>query len=144
MQERQDIQVQSLGQEEPLEKEMSTRSSVLAWEIPWTEELVGLQSMGSQRVRHDWGSTHMCAHTHACTHAHTHIHTHTHTSSRTAWHCKGSRVVPGIPPLLLWYSWEPNIFQNVSCVKRGRGTNGWVNFKYLHPGFHMKVLQGKG
>ena len=53
MQERQDIQVQSLGQEEPLEKEMSTRSSVLAWEIPWTEELGGLQSMGSQRVRHD-------------------------------------------------------------------------------------------
>ena len=38
--------VQSLGQEDPLEKEMATHSSILAWRIPWTEELVGLQSMG--------------------------------------------------------------------------------------------------
>ena len=48
-----ETQVQSLGQEDPLEKEMATHSSILAWEIPWTEELGGLQSMGSQRVRHD-------------------------------------------------------------------------------------------
>ena len=41
----QETQVQSLGQEDPLEKEMATHSSVLAWEIPWVEELVGLQSM---------------------------------------------------------------------------------------------------
>ena len=46
--------VQSLGQEEPLEKEMATHSSILAWEIPWTEEPGGLQSIGSQRVRHNW------------------------------------------------------------------------------------------
>ena len=39
-----------------LEKEMATRSSVLAWEIPWTEEPGGLQSMGSQRVGHNWGT----------------------------------------------------------------------------------------
>ena len=45
--------VQSLGQEDPLEKELASHSSVLAWEIPWTEEPGGLQSMGSQRVRHD-------------------------------------------------------------------------------------------
>ena len=45
--------VQSLGQEDPLEKEMATYSSILAWGIPWTEESGGLQSMGSQRVRHD-------------------------------------------------------------------------------------------
>ena len=45
--------VQFLGQEDPLEKEMTTHSSILAWEIPWTEEPAGLQSMGSQRVRHD-------------------------------------------------------------------------------------------
>ena len=49
----QDTPVQSLGQEDPLEKEMATHSSTLAWEIPWTEEPGGLQSMGSQRVRHD-------------------------------------------------------------------------------------------
>ena len=41
-----------LGQEDPLEKEMATHSSILAWEIPWTEEPAGLQAMGSQRVRH--------------------------------------------------------------------------------------------
>ena len=48
-----EIWVQSLGQEEPLEKEMATHSSIRAWRIPWTEEPDGLQSMGSQRVRHD-------------------------------------------------------------------------------------------
>ena len=49
----QETRVQSLGQEDPLEGEMATCSSILAWKIPWTEELGGLQSMGSQRVRHD-------------------------------------------------------------------------------------------
>ena len=43
----QEMQVQSLGREDPLEKEMETHSSILAWEIPWTEEPGGLQSMGS-------------------------------------------------------------------------------------------------
>ena len=45
--------VQSLGQEDPLEKEMGTHSSILAREIPWTEEPGGLQSMGKQIVGHD-------------------------------------------------------------------------------------------
>ena len=53
MQEPQEIQVQSLGQKNPLEKDMATHSSILAWRIPWTEEPGGLQSMGSQRVGHD-------------------------------------------------------------------------------------------
>ena len=44
-----ETQFRSLGQEDPLEKEMSTHSSILAWEISWTEELGGLQSMGSQK-----------------------------------------------------------------------------------------------
>ena len=43
-----------LGWEDPLEKEMATQSSILAWRIPWTEEPGGLQSTGSQRVGHDW------------------------------------------------------------------------------------------
>ena len=47
------MRVRSLGQEDPLEKEMATHSSILAWEIPWTEEAGGLQSMGSQRVEHN-------------------------------------------------------------------------------------------
>ena len=45
--------VRSLDQEDPLEKEIATHSSTLAWKIPWTEEPGWLQSMGSQRVRHD-------------------------------------------------------------------------------------------
>ena len=45
--------VQSLGQEDPLEKEMATHSSILAWKIPWTEDPGRLQSMESQRVGHD-------------------------------------------------------------------------------------------
>ena len=46
--------VQFLGREDPLEKEMTIHSSILAWKIPWTEEPNRLQSMGSQRVRHDY------------------------------------------------------------------------------------------
>ena len=46
----QEMQVQSLSQEDPLEEEMATHSSILAWETPWTEEPGGLQSIGSQRV----------------------------------------------------------------------------------------------
>ena len=48
-----ETRVQSLGQEDLLEKEMATHSSILAWKIPWTEEPGRLQSMGLQRVRHD-------------------------------------------------------------------------------------------
>ena len=48
--------VQSLGLEDPLAKEMTTHSSTLAWKIPWTEERGRLQSMGSQRVGHDWAT----------------------------------------------------------------------------------------
>ena len=48
-----ETQVRSLGWEDPLEKEMATHSSTLAWKIPWTEKPGRLQSMGLQRVRHD-------------------------------------------------------------------------------------------
>ena len=48
-----ETRVQSLGWEDPLEKEMATHSNILAWKIPWTEEPGGLQSMGLQRVGHD-------------------------------------------------------------------------------------------
>ena len=49
--------VQSLGWEDPLEKEMATHSSFLAWRIPWTEQPGGLQSTGSKRVGHDWATS---------------------------------------------------------------------------------------
>ena len=48
-----EIRVQSLGREDPLEKEMTADSSILAWRIPWIEEHDRLQSMGSQRLEHD-------------------------------------------------------------------------------------------
>ena len=64
----QEMQVLFLGQEDPLEKEMETHSCIIAWEIPWTEEPCGLQSMGLQRVGHT---------EHADTHTHTHTHEHT-------------------------------------------------------------------
>ena len=52
-----ETRVRSLGREGPLEKEMVTHSSILAWRIPWTEEPGGLQSTGSQRVGHDWATS---------------------------------------------------------------------------------------
>ena len=53
---RQETQVRFLGREDPLEEGMATHSSILAWRIPWTEEPGGLQSVRSQRVRHDWSN----------------------------------------------------------------------------------------
>ena len=53
----QETWVQPLGREDPLEKEMATHSSILAWKIPWTEKPGGLQSVGSQRVGHDFTFT---------------------------------------------------------------------------------------
>ena len=50
------MQVSSLGQEDSLEEEMATHSSILAWEIPWTEKAGGLQSMGPHRLGQDWAT----------------------------------------------------------------------------------------
>ena len=58
MQETQETRVQALGPEDPLEKETATHSSILAWKILWVEKPGGLQSMGSQRVRHDCNDLH--------------------------------------------------------------------------------------
>ena len=66
MQKTQETRVQSLGWEYPLEKQMATHSSILAWKIPWTEELSELQSMGPEELDMT---------------QHAHIHTHTHTQS---------------------------------------------------------------
>ena len=63
MQETQEMQIQSLGREDPLEKGTATHSSILSWKIPWTEEPGQLQSIESQRVRHNWSNL---AHMHAC------------------------------------------------------------------------------
>ena len=83
MQETQETQVQSLGLEDPLEKEMANHSSILAWKIPWTEEAGGLQSKGSQRA-----TERVRAHTHTHTHTHTHplLVTLSHVYTRTHAH----------------------------------------------------------
>ena len=88
MAETQEMWVWSLSQEDPMEKEMATHSSILSWEIPWTEEPGGLQSTGSQRVRHNW------------VHAHTHTHTHTHKLSYIPFiKVKGTLVIQLRPTL---------------------------------------------
>ena len=74
-------QVQSLGGEDSLEKEMATHSRIFAWEVTWTEESGGLQSMVPQRVRYDWVTELMSMHARARAHTHAHTHTHTHTDT---------------------------------------------------------------
>jgi len=65
MQEMEETRVRSLDWEDPLEEGMATHSSILAWRIPWTEEPGGPQSMGSQRVGHNWSNwAYMHTHTH--------------------------------------------------------------------------------
>ena len=58
-----EMQIWSLGWGDPMEKEMTTHSGILAWKIPWTEEAGGLQSMGLQRIEHDWVIKDACMHT---------------------------------------------------------------------------------
>ena len=60
----QETQVWSLGQEDPLEQEIAIHSGILAWEIPWTKEPGGLQSMVLEKVWHGWVAEHIYAHTH--------------------------------------------------------------------------------
>ena len=69
-----ETRVQTLGQENLLEKEMTTHSSILAWRILWTEEPEGLQTMGSQRVGLDWM---------------------TNTQKETSWHTETEQVIVG-------------------------------------------------
>ena len=68
MQQMHGTQAWSLGREDHLKKEVATCSSIIAWKVPWTEEPRGLQSMGLQRVGHDWAYTYTHTHTHRVTH----------------------------------------------------------------------------
>ena len=108
----QETGVQSLGWEDPLEKEMAIHSSTIAWKIPWTEEPGRLQSMGSQRVGHDWAT------------------------SLSLPHCR--RILyqlshKGSPRTLEWVSCHfpsgssrPRNWTRVSCIAGGFSTN-WAN-----------------
>ena len=86
----QETWVRLLGWEDPLEKEMVTYSSILAWEIPCIEEPRRLQTMGSQRVRHNWATEH--------------THTHTHTTCHSMWLRVWVLVLPRALAAWIWKS----------------------------------------
>ena len=86
-----ETQVQSLGREDPLEKEMVIHSSTIAWKIPWTKEPGRLQSMGSQRVGYDWATS--LLHFHALERE---MATH---FSVLAWRIPGSAEPAGLPSM---------------------------------------------
>ena len=86
-----ETRVQSLGREDPLEKEMAIHSSTIAWKIPWTEEPGRLQSMGSQRVGHDWATSISLSH----------------------FHCKF--VSLNLPHLFLPFPHSPPLWQPLDC-----------------------------
>ena len=87
----QEMQVQSLGGEDPLEEEMATHSSIVAWRIPWAEEPGGLQSIGLQRVRHNWATKPPPA-------AYPHILTrwHNHVPHAQQWRCSKKWMSPSL------------------------------------------------
>ena len=90
----------------PLEKEMATHSSTLAWRVPWTEQPGGLQFMESQRFRHDWA----CMHTRAGTHTHTH----THKLGRNR-NCIMTWVIWSHTLVVIWFEFANNIANSLAC-----------------------------
>ena len=104
--------VQSLAQKDPLEKGMATHSSILAWRISWTEEPCGLQSMGSQRVGHDWMTNTSISPV---------------TAGEAYQFCKPSRV--------LWaYCWASKVLCVYSkCIHGEWVKNTWVVWFHVSP-----------
>ena len=122
----QETWVQSLSQEDPLEKEIATHSSILAREIPWTEEPDGLQCMGSHRVGHGWE--------HARTRTHTHTHTHTNTlriNVFTSYHA----LLQAHWVLLCLWSWCLTPRMSCPCF-----STCWAHFWSLIFGLHSLYL----
>ena len=104
----QETWVRSLGQEDPLEKEMAAHSSTLAWKIPWTEKPGRLQSMGSQRVGHDWAtSLSLSLEKAMATH-----------SSTLAWRIPGTVEPGGLPSMRLHrvrHDWSDSAAAVAAC-----------------------------
>ena len=104
----QKTQVRSLGREDPLEKEMVTHSSILAWRIPWMEKPGRLQSMGSQRVRHDW-ATSLCM-IFLCFGKKSLLRSEDRNLRLEGLHLF-PHCCPSLPRLLPWGTWQPMIHQ---------------------------------
>ena len=117
----QETQARSLGWEDPLEKEMATHSSILAWRIPWTEEPDGLRSMGSQRVGHDWATS---------LHFHSAYKLNKQGDSIQSWHTPSpiwnQSVVPC--PVLTVASWPAYRF----LKRQGRWSGIPISFRIFH------------
>ena len=123
----QETRVWSLDHEDPLEKGRATHTSILAWRISRTEEPGGLQSMGLQRVRHDWVTKHR----------HRHTHTHTHTGWTMAVMVEvATRMRPVLVMLLPWRHGK-NFFFFFFLLSMGRSIlmrNIWkVSQLFLYP-----------
>ena len=112
-----ETRVRSLGQEDGLEKEMATHSSILAWKISWTEEPGGLQSMGSQRVGHDWViNTPKVIHTCKCAYTCTSVF----YPKLKANHRSGSEMIWSSPCRMSWKSLHnkdwPHSFEGLHSI----------------------------
>ena len=119
MQEMQETWVQSLGQEDPLEESMATRSSILAWRIPWTKEPGSLQSMGFQRIGCDWSDL-------------AHMHAHTQTTilaqRRDSWTELSREGIHSLPPITVAVLSNSNGFFNLKMlafISRSTFWNNW-------------------
>ena len=134
----QETQVQSLGGEDPLNKEMATHSNIIAWKIPWTEEPGRLQSMGSQRVRHDWACTHArCQFLTTWFHSRwlqmaVHLSTQLEQVQKPIWPMLSSGPIPNTIPALPTPKWKTSIsydncFLSRACVALLRSLLGLVS-----------------
>ena len=124
----QEIQVWSLGWEDPLKKGIATHSSILAWTFPWTKEPDGPQFMGSQRIRHDWVTN-----THACNQADVYLYL------RVVSHWKFVLWTQSLP------LWQESILKIISLENRNKYTNiyGWNahRLQYYLSVYLIKIAQ---
>ena len=126
-QETQEMWIQSLHREDPLEKEMT---SILAWEIPWTEEPGGQQCKGSQRLGCDWAAECMSVHTHT----YTHTHTHTHTQLVRWWNRIQAQIIFITKLLLITIiDYRPHTVKNIQPVVVPSSYLGMTLFHFLPP-----------
>ena len=134
----QEVQVQTLSWKDPLEKEMAAHSSILAWEISWTEESGRLWSVDSQRVRHDLATktTRNSSQAIRLRFIHTHTHTHTHTHSYAYISHIHIPVYIALVPICPWNTWTSGYLDLVLYnVAKSEFKSHWlINIHGRHTG----------